>query len=195
MAALRIAPVTVRSRAHFAAMVAWLVVSTQIAAAQALPRSEYEIKAAYLFSFGKFVEWPPQESDDPSRFTICVLGVDPFGAVLDRTVAGATIHGHAVSVRRVISVDEAAGCHIVFVSGSEERSAGAIVETLRRTAALTVSDMPQFASRGGMIEFVTAANRVRFQINVEPARSAGLSVSSELLRVASTVLNGGKETR
>jgi hypothetical protein len=162
---------------------------THGASAQAPARSEYEIKAAYLFSFGKFVDWPAASPADASSFTICVLGDDPFGAALDRTVVGATVRGRPVRARRLASAGDASGCNIVFVSASEERSVAAVVQSLRPTGALTVSDMSQFTARGGMIEFVTAANRVRFQINLEPARDAGLTMSSELLRVASTVLN------
>ena len=159
--------------------------------AQPVARSEYEIKAAYLFSFGRFVEWPSRTARDESSFTICVLGADPFGTALDTTLAGATIHGRKVSARRLDAPEDAAGCHIVFVSMSEERRVGTIVPALRHSGALTVSDMPEFTSRGGMIQFLTAASRVRFEINLEPARETGLMMSSELLRVASAVHNVG----
>ena len=179
------------TRGCLAAVIAAAVLAPAPLDAQA-PRSEYEIKAAYLYTFGRFVEWPARPPADASAFTICVLGTDPFGAVLDRTLAGETIRGRAIGARRLASIDEARGCHIVFVSASEERRVGPIVESLRASGVLTVSDMPQFTTRGGMIQFVTASNRVRFQINLQPARDAGLTMSSELLRVASAVLNAGR---
>jgi hypothetical protein len=179
------------TRGCLAAVIAVVVLAPAPLDAQA-PRSEYEIKAAYLYTFGRFVEWPPRAPVDASAFTICVLGSDPFGSVLDRTLAGGTIRGRAVGARRLVSIDEAPGCQIVFVSASEERRVGPIIESLRPSGVLTVSDMPQFATRGGMIQFVTASNRVRFQINLQPARDAGLMMSSELLRVASAVLNPGR---
>ncbi len=173
-----------------AAAAALTLICTFTADAQPAPRSEYEIKAAYLFTFGKFVDWPPRPARDESAITICVLGADPFGPVLDSTLAGATIRGRKVSLRRLTGPDNAAGCHIVFVSASEERRVSTIVPALNQSGALTVSDMPQFASHGGMIQFVSAASRVRFEINLLSAREAGLTMSSELLRVASAVRTG-----
>jgi hypothetical protein len=175
---------------RLAAASALVLIFARIAAAQSTPRSEYEIKAAYLFSFGRFVEWPPRPGRDASSFTICVLGADPFGAVLDTTLAGATIRGRRVDARRVTAPDDAASCQIVFISTSEERRVAMVVQSLNQAGVLTVSDMPQFVARGGMIQFVTAASRVRFEINLLSAREAGLAMSSELLRVASAVRNG-----
>ena len=174
-----------------AAVAVFALISVCTADAQSPPRSEYEIKAAYLFTFGRFVEWPERPPRDESSFTICVLGTDPFGKVLDMTVAGATLRGRKVGARRVGDPEDASGCHIVFVGASEERRMAAVVQTLTQAGVLTVSDVPQFAARGGMIQFVTAANRVRFEINLQSARSAGLTMSSELLKVASAVRNGG----
>jgi hypothetical protein len=173
-----------------ATAVASVLICVAPAAAQSTPRSEYEIKAAYLFTFGRFVDWPPRPARDESSFTICILGTDPFGPTLDSTLAGVTIHGQKVVARRLAAPEAAAGCHIVFVSASEERRAVSIVPLLKETGALTVSDMPQFVARGGMIQFVTLTNRVRFEINLQSAREAGLTMSSELLRVASAVRNG-----
>jgi uncharacterized protein DUF4154 len=155
--------------------------------AQGPARTESEVKAAYLYSFGRFVQWPTRSDGTAARFTICVLGTDPFGATLDAIVAGTTVRGRNVAVRRLPAVAAATDCDVVFISASEERQLAAILEHLRNADVLTVSDMTQFAERGGMIQFVTVANRVRFEINLSPARQAGLILSSELLRVASTV--------
>jgi hypothetical protein len=177
-------------RRSLPAAAALLAICVCAVEAQSPPRGEYEIKAAYLFTFGRFVEWPARSARDDSSFTICVLGTDPFGAVLDTTLADAVIRGRKVGARRITSTDAATGCHIVFVSTSEERRIETIIASLTASGALTVSDVPRFAERGGMIQFVTAANRVRFEINLMSARDAGLTLSSELLRVASAVRNG-----
>jgi len=184
---------TFRVRRHLRAAAAAVValISVCPAGAQSAPRSEYEIKAAYLFTFARFVDWPPRAARDDSSFAICVLGTDPFGATLDATIAGAAIRGRKVSVRRISSPEAAGACHIVFVSASEDHRMATLGPALAQSGALTVSDMPQFADRGGMIQFVTAANRVRFEINLQSAREAGLMMSSELLRVASAVRTGG----
>jgi len=155
--------------------------------AQGPARTESEVKAAYLYSFGRFVQWPTRAEGAGARFTICVLGADPFGATLDATVAGTTVRGRNVVVRRLPAVAGATDCNVVFISASEERHLEDILEHLRHSDALTVSDMTQFTERGGMIQFVNMANRVRFEINLSPARQAGLILSSELLRVASAV--------
>ena len=181
---------TAHLRRPLPAAAALLAICVCTVGAQSPPRGEYEIKAAYLFSFARFVEWPARSARDDSSFTICVLGTDPFGAVLDATLADAAIRGRKVSARRITTADAATDCHIVFVSTSEERRMGAIITLLTSAGTLTVSDLPQFAERGGMIQFVTAANRVRFEINLMSAREAGLTMSSELLRVASAVRNG-----
>ena len=181
---------TSRGSSKTLAAAAALVLSAVCGAgAQGPPRTEYEIKAAYLFTFGRFVEWPARPSRNDEGFTICVLGVDPFGATLDSTLASGVIRGRKVVARRIAAPNDALGCQVLFISASEERRLPAIVHELEHLDVLTVSDIPQFATRGGMIQFVTAGNRVRFEINLPSARDAGLTMSSELLRVASAVRN------
>jgi hypothetical protein len=153
--------------------------------------TEYEVKAAYLFNFGRFVEWP--EDAPPVRasdFAICVLGQDPFGPALDSTITGEKIDGKSVVARRVSKAEEAAECRVLFISPSESGQVKAILSTLGKSSILTVSDQPQFIQRGGMVQFVLADGRVRFEINVGAARHAGLSVSSDLLKVAANVRQG-----
>jgi hypothetical protein len=150
-----------------------------------VPPTEFEVKSAYLLTFGRFIQWPAQR--DGAGFDICILGADPFGATLDATIAGATLRGRKVSARRPSSAPAATACDVLFISASEEPRLPAILEQLQRSAVLTVSDITQFAERGGMIQFVTVGKRVRFEINLSPARNAGLALGSELLRVASAV--------
>ncbi len=154
--------------------------------AQRSSPNEYEVKAAYLYDFGKFVAWPSKAAT-VDEFPICVLGEDPFGAALDATIAGETINGKKVVVNRIAKAQEAVSCRILFISASEERQLKDILATLDKTSVLTVSDIPQFTRRGGMIQFVIDANRVRFEVNVTTAQRAGLTLSSQLLKVAINV--------
>jgi hypothetical protein len=156
------------------------------APATAVP--EYQVKAVFLFNFAQFVEWPASAfSDSGGPLVIGVLGEDPFGPYLDETVRGETAHGHPIEVRRFRRPDEIAGCHIAFVSRGEIDRLGEILAALKDRSVLTVSDAEDFATRGGMIRFLTDQNRIRLQINLEAARAADLTLSSKLLRPAQIV--------
>jgi len=158
------------------------------AAAERKP-TEYEVKAAYLYNFGKFARWP---ADAPSNgsFNICILGRDPLGTTLDSIVKNETIEGKPVKVSRISEPEDAMACRIVFISDSEDRRLGSILPVLGRAPMLTVSDMPQFTSRGGMIQFVRDGERIRFEVNLQAAEPHKLTFSSELLRVAARVTGG-----
>lgn len=150
--------------------------------------SAYQIEAVYLYNFSKFVEWPASANGaktDP--FSICILGDDPFGAVLDATLSGENIQGANLAARRLTEARDAAGCKIVFVSSSEESRLKTVLDELENGNALTVSDIREFSQRGGMIQFVVANGKVRFEVNVKNAADAGLSFSAELLEVALAV--------
>jgi hypothetical protein len=172
-------------------LVAWAILDLPRLAAQASKHPEYEVKAAYLYNFGNFVEWPPSAAvprDD--AFTICVLGEDPFGPALDSTLAGETLNGKSVMPKRISKPQEAAGCRILFISSSEQNQLKEILGTLDKASVLTVSDMPQFVQRGGMVQFILAENRVRFEVNLATAERAGLTLSSQLLKLAISVKRG-----
>lgn len=147
--------------------------------------TEYQVKAAYLYNFGKFIRWPAAGKND--SFAICVLGHDPFGPTLDATLAGETIDGRKVVATRLSRAQDAAECRILFISASEAARLNEILAGLGKAGVLTVSDMPQFTERGGMIQFVLEGDRVRFEVNLAAAQRAGLSPSSELLKVATSV--------
>jgi hypothetical protein len=166
--------------------VLWTLVAAPILHAQSTP-TEYQVKAAYLYNFGKFVEWPAKVTASDSSFNICVLGQDPFGSTFSRSIAGESIKGKNVLLKRIPRAQEASGCHILFISSSEEARLKEILAALDKTSVLTVSDMPEFTRRGGMIQFVTEANRVRFEVNLTSAERTGLTLSSQLLKVAMTV--------
>jgi len=151
--------------------------------------TEYQVKAVYLYNFGKFVEWP-STAKPANVFGICVLGQDPFGTTFDTTIAGESVNTKKVVIQRITTLQEAGSCHILFISSSEEKRLKEILTTLNEASILTVSDMPQFVRRGGMIQFVTTGNKVRFEVNLTSAERTGLSLSSQLLKVALSVRTG-----
>jgi hypothetical protein len=152
--------------------------------AQPQRHGEYQVKAAFLFNFGKFINTRNAQSD---LFSICVIGEDPFGSNLDGAVEGGTVGGKPAVARRISVPEAARDCEILFISASEDNRLNAILDAVAKTAVLTVSDIPRFAQRGGMIGFLFDGNRVRFEVNLGPATATGLTLSSELLRVASAV--------
>jgi hypothetical protein len=149
--------------------------------------SEYQVKAAYLYNFGKFVTWPPDASV-ASEFDVCVLGADPFGTLLDTTVSDSTINGKRVIAKRIVRALDAAGCRVVFVAASQSQRLASDLSVLSKLHVLTVSDSPHFLERGGIIQFVFEGDRVRFAVNLTAAQQAGLTLSSELLKVATRVI-------
>jgi hypothetical protein len=134
---------------------------------------DYEVKAIYLLNFGRFATWPPAASSDSDTFWVCVLGRDPFGRVLDDALIGETIAGKRVAAKRVPRSEDAAGCRILFISDSEEKQLKQVLQSAARARTLTVSDMPQFVEEGGMIQFISQGNKVRFAVNVGAAEQAG----------------------
>ena len=156
--------------------------------AQQPKANEFQVKAAYLYNFGRFVEWPDQDALDKSEaFEICVLGADPFGPTLDATLARETIAGKNVMAKRISKPQEIDSCRIVFISSSEEGHLKEVLAALDKTSVLTVSDIPRFSERGGMIGFILDGDRVRFDVNLASAQDARLTLSSELLKVATNV--------
>lgn len=144
---------------------------------------EYPIKAAYLYKFGNYVEWPkPAFPNAGSPFNVCVVGDDPFGALLDSAVEGQRVEGRAIVLHRLKSVSRDSGCHILYLGIADRERAGQVLETMRGESVLIVSDTASGAP--GMIQFVLKDNRVRFNIDDDMARSSGLTISSKLLSLA-----------
>lgn len=163
-----------------------LLLSLPSSAAQQPKVSESQVKATYLYNFTRFVQWPATAAQADSFF-ICVIGQDPFGLSLDTILKGETIDGKALVARRVETVQDAINCRVLYVSASEESHLKEILAGLDKTGVLTVSDIPQFSQRGGMIQFVEVANKIRFEVNLTNTQEAGLTLSSELLKVAVAV--------
>ena len=153
----------------------------------ALP-SEYQMKAAYLFNFTKFVSWPAQAlPPGNSSLVIGILGDDPFEGVLDSTVQNKVIDGHPLAVRHIKSLAELKSCQVLFVSSSEKNRWPEIQSVLDGSNVLTVSEhWDGFLKDGGMIYFFMSENRVCFGINDDAAKHAGLKISSKLLQLKKT---------
>jgi hypothetical protein len=167
--------------------VVWTLLAVSSVHAQQRP-NDYQVKAAYLYNFGRFVEWPSKVSAAKGdSFTVCVLGEDPFGSTLDATLAGETIGGKNVVAKRISIPQESVNCQILFLSAGEAGRLNKIMEGLDKEAVLTVSDIPQFSRRGGMIQFIREGNRIRFEVNLTATQRAGLTLSSDLLKVATVV--------
>jgi hypothetical protein len=143
---------------------------------------ETAIKATYLYKFAPFVEWPESAFAGASApFTLCVVGDDPFGAVLDRAVAGQRVGERSIVVRRMETVQRNTGCQIAYLGGSPAQSVAEALKTLRGAPVLTVADGQ---GTGAMIDFALRDQRVRFAIDDAAAADAGLNISSKLLSLA-----------
>jgi uncharacterized protein DUF4154 len=147
--------------------------------------SQYRLKAAYLYNFVKFVEWPKQAYAGPTSHTVIgVLGENVFGDDLEKTVHDKVINHHPLQFKKFDSVSEVTNCHVLFISASERRRYPEILGALRGKSILTVSESDRFIPDGGMIDFIIVDRKVRFRINNEAARKAGLIISSDLLSLA-----------
>lgn len=148
---------------------------------------EYAVKAAYLYNFAKFVEWPSGLfARDDAPLLICIAGSNPFGGVLD-TLSGKLVENHPVTVRHLPTAAGLEPCHIVFIGRAEQGQIKALLAKLARLPVLTVSDSGEFTREGGMIGLIEADQRIRFNINLTAARKANLNLSSQLLKLATVV--------
>jgi len=151
--------------------------------AHAQQAGEYQVKAAFLFNFTRFLEWPPiAYSDSSGPFVIGILGKDPFGDHLENIVSGENVSGRNILIRRYDRISDVDHCHILYLH-SNMISRENILQ-LKGRPVLTVSDGNNFCANGGMIRMYTENNRIRLQINVEAVKAANLAISSKLLRIA-----------
>lgn len=152
------------------------------------PPEEYQVKAAFVYNFVKFVQWPPgtfQSSTEP--LSICVLGEDPFGRSLDDTVAGRAIDGRRLTVRHISSVKQSARCHVLFVGSAENKKSSPILAEIKTPGVLTIGESDASIPDGAVINFKLEGDKVRFEINVEAAEREKLRISSRLLTLAHIV--------
>jgi uncharacterized protein DUF4154 len=149
---------------------------------------EPEVKAAYLLNFGRFVHHTNPPASRASSFDICILGQDPIGHSIDEIAANESIDGVPVRVRHLPDVTESKACAIVFIGAKDSDELREDLAILSASDALTVGDAMDFLDRGGMIQFLIIQNRVRFAVNLNAVNRAHLVLSSELLRVACSVI-------
>ena len=158
--------------------------------AQHPPSREFQIKAAFLYNFTKFIEWPAETFPDGEvPITICTLGESPVGVAL-QYVKDKSVKGRALITKRLQSVRELHPCHLLFVSSTEKERLSEILEVLKDSSVLTVGEIEGFTQSGGIINFAIRKNRIRFEINADAAMQAGLKISSKLLKLATVVRHG-----
>lgn len=146
---------------------------------------EYQVKAAFLYNFAKFVEWPSAAFKSPEEpIVICVLGQNPFGSALEEIVNGKKVGERGFRIRQTSDVREAARCHMVFLGASDEKRARPFLEEAKALPVLTVGERDGFLADGGIIAFTVRDTRVRFEIDPERATRVKLKISSKLLTLA-----------
>jgi hypothetical protein len=150
--------------------------------------SEDEIKAAFLFHFARYVEWPEAAfASGASPIRICLMGESGFAQVLVETVSGRAVGTRPVDVSSIANLEGAAGCHLLFFDDSVAIRGAVVANRLGTSPIFTISDRPGFAEDGGIANFVLVDQKIRFEINQGAARQAGLKISSSLLRLAKLV--------
>jgi hypothetical protein len=162
---------------------------------QAQPAAEYRIKAAFLFNFTQFVEWPAAAfANADAPFVLCIAGTDPFGSALDDLVAGESAGAHRIVVRRLRDAADVSPCHLLFVSRSLQKDAKEILHRVAAsTSVLTVSDIDRFVAQGGVIGLIVDEKRIRFEVGVRAAQQQRLKLSSQLLSLGRIVDLGSAE--
>jgi len=154
---------------------------------------EYQVKAAYLLNFTRYVEWPSNVWQAPAApLVLCVVGVNPFGVMLDATVRGRKSQGRSIEVRRVTAKADVKGCHLVFIGRAEARRQPDILKEISGPGILTVGEGEPFAEAGGVIAFVIEDQSVRFAVNLDAAEQAKLRMSSHMLALASRLYGDPK---
>ncbi len=144
--------------------------------------SEYQVKAAFILNFAKFVNWPPDAFPDAqSPLHIGVFGENRFGPDLERTVRNKTLNNRPIVVKECRTLEEAKKCHLLFIGTSEKKPLQEVLDGLAGMNILTVGETENFIKSGGMINFFREGNRFRFEINDEAAKKAGLKIDSKLL--------------
>jgi hypothetical protein len=151
--------------------------------------SEYDVKAAFLFHFAQFVEWPTEAfKDAASPLTYCTVGEDPFRGVLDESVKGKHAGNHELRVRHLKEREQVEGCQVLFLAAAQRGQEREQLARANGRPVLTVGETEHFAQQGGIIGFCLEEKKVRFEINLDAAGVAQLKISAKLLTLAKTVL-------
>lgn len=156
---------------------------------------EYRLKAAFLYNFTKFAEWPAQSfSAAGAPLQLCIAGDNPFRGALVTTTAGKRVHSRPLKISLVTGIKNIDSCHVLFVGPMTKREMARLILATRKRPILTISESAEFARAGGIIHLKTVNKKVRFVINLDAAKRAGVKFSSKLLRLAEIVKTPQGET-
>jgi hypothetical protein len=154
--------------------------------------TESSLKAAFIYSFAKFTEWPQDVLPSTATFSACVLGDGQIRDALERTVKGRLLLGRGISVSQVAPDGKLRSCHLLYVSRVTPAQMAAIVAAVRGTPVLTISDVDDFVRQGGIAQMFVESGKMRFDLNLEVAKQSRLDLSSKLLILAAHVHEGPK---
>jgi hypothetical protein len=164
------------------------VLATAFLPVVAAAEAESQVKAAFLFNFARYVEWPMSAfAGATAAIRLCLIAERGFEAVVRDTVSGRSVGERPVMVEGIDGLGAAKGCHLLFLDEASGLSATAVAERVGTLAIFTISDVPRFAAEGGIANFILVDSKIRFEINPSAARRAGLKISSILLRLAKLV--------
>jgi hypothetical protein len=183
-----------------------LLISDAYPESQSAQYKEYEVKAAFMYNFLKFIDWPEEKTAKTgNQITICILGQDPFGGAAD-ILKGKKVEERDVVLKRIESLqqlkdaadangqmDALKKCHLLFICKSEQKNTKEIIDLVKNSGVLTVADTQGFLDDGGIVNFIIEDNKVRFDINLTASEKAGIKIRSQLLRLAKKVLKDGSE--
>jgi hypothetical protein len=145
------------------------------------------LKAAFLFNFANFAEWPADALAPGQRLSLCVVGDSAVADALERTIKGRGVDNHELIVGVIKTDGPIRSCHLLYVSGLDKKQAGSLLDSLKNASIFTVSDGDQFAELGGVAQLILEHGRMRFVVNVDAARRANISISSKLLTLAQII--------
>jgi uncharacterized protein DUF4154 len=152
------------------------------------PSFEHEVKASFVYTVAKFVDWPAESFPDPSSpLVFAILGEDPIEESLQHLVAGKSVGGHPVRVTHLADGDEPVGCHVLYVGRSEASRLEEVLARVRHATVLTVGEFDRFAQRGGVLRLRLQDNMVRFEVNIDAAERSRLQISSKILKLGTIV--------
>ena len=170
------------------ACLGWLTAACPQAFSQS--PDEFQVKSAMVFNITKYVEWPAESFPGKgAALTICVVGTGPFGQALE-SLKGTTVQGRTVIVKHVSQTEEISACQVLVINNSERRQLPAVLAKARQHGVLSISDIPRFAQKGGIIGFVSQEGRIRLEVNLSSAQSSRIKISSQLLKLAKIVQEG-----
>jgi hypothetical protein len=180
--------VSLRWRCRAAAVLAGIALCSAVGKTQDV--TEPSLKAAFIYNFAKFTEWPQDVLTGTTPFNACVLGDEPIGDALERSVKGRQLGGRVITVQRVAPDGPLKSCHLLYISGLKMDKLAAVIDALRGAPVLTISDVDDFARLGGIAHVFVENGKMRFDLNLELAKRARLQLSSKLLVLAARVHDG-----